>query len=209
GGDGVQPVLAGRPGSGAQFGRHRPGPGDLAGGRTPARGMAPGVGRARRRCAVPVDPSPPRGRHADPQPDPAGPAGRLAPRPRRRRPPGSRWRRRYLMSCRIRTVRPVLAGLVGLVAALVCAGCLALPESGPVETGGPVAGQEVGDAPYFSPPPPAEGASPVQLAAGFIRAMEANPVTTAVARGYLTNEAARAWRPDRGTIVYSSFSVES
>lgn len=113
------------------------------------------------------------------------------------------------MSRRIRTVRPVLAGLVGLVAALVCAGCVALPESGPVETGGAVAGQEVGDAPYFSPPPPAEGASPVQLAAGFIRAMEANPVTTAVARGYLTNEAARAWRPDRGTIVYSSFSVES
>ncbi|WP_068124196.1 LpqB family beta-propeller domain-containing protein [Nocardioides massiliensis] len=100
-----------------------------------------------------------------------------------------------------------LAGVVAALASLVCAGCVALPESGPVETGRAVAGQEIGDAPYFSPPPPLTGATPAQLAAGFIRAMEANPVTTAVARGYLTSEAARAWRPDRATIVYSSFTV--
>lgn len=112
----------------------------------------------------------------------------------------------------MRAPRPVAVAvrrcLTGLAATLLLAGCVSLPESGPVETGDAAASDPAADAPYFAPPPPAPGASPGQLAAGFVRAMEANPLTTAVARQYLTAEAARTWRPDRATLVYSSYSVE-
>ncbi len=48
GGDGVQPLLAGRPGARPHHRRHRSRAVDLAGGRAPARRLAAGVGRARR-----------------------------------------------------------------------------------------------------------------------------------------------------------------
>ena len=55
--DGLQPVLAGRPGAGPHHRRHRPRPLDRPGGRPPARRLAAGVGRARRRLPVPADPA--------------------------------------------------------------------------------------------------------------------------------------------------------
>ena len=59
-GDGLQPVLARRPGPGAHHRRHRPGPGHRARGRAAARRLAAGLGHARRRRAVPADPAAPR-----------------------------------------------------------------------------------------------------------------------------------------------------
>ena len=59
---GVQPVLAGRPGSGPHHRRHRPRPGHLARGRPPARRLAAGVGRARRGLVLPAHPAAPGGR---------------------------------------------------------------------------------------------------------------------------------------------------
>ena len=55
---GVRPVLAGRPGAGADHRRHRPGPGHLAGGRAPARRLAAGLGRAGRGRRVPAHAAP-------------------------------------------------------------------------------------------------------------------------------------------------------
>ena len=66
--DGVQPVLARRPGPGPHHRRHRAGTGDRPGGRAPARRLAAGVGYAGRRCAVPAHPAAPGRRPADPQP---------------------------------------------------------------------------------------------------------------------------------------------
>ena len=54
GGLGVQPVLAGRPGPDPDDRRHRPRPGDRAGGHPPARRLAAGVGATRDRVAVPA-----------------------------------------------------------------------------------------------------------------------------------------------------------
>ena len=61
---GLQPVLAGRPGPGPHHRRHRPRPGDRAGGRAAARRLAAGLGRAGRGRAVPADPAPAAGRFA-------------------------------------------------------------------------------------------------------------------------------------------------
>ena len=112
-GDGVQPVLAGRPGPGADQRRHRARAVDLDGGHPPARRLAAGVGPARARA------------RSSGSPCPAGSAARCGrarcrwcPRTRRSRsdeprarPPWPRWR----------------------VACLVLTGCgVGMPDSGPV-----------------------------------------------------------------------------
>ena len=42
---------------------------------------------------------------------------------------------------------------------------------------------------------------------GFLVAMQANPLTTSVARQFLSERAQATWKPNRGTIVYEAFSV--
>ena len=84
-GDGVQPVLAGRPGPGPDQRRHRARPVDLDGGHPPARRLAAGVGAARRGVAVPAHPAAPGRRLAAAEPAAAGARGRPGARPMRRR----------------------------------------------------------------------------------------------------------------------------
>ena len=79
GGDGVQPVLAGRPGAGPDHRRHRPRSGDLAGGRPPARRLAAGLGRAGQRRPVPAHPAAAGRRPAAASPLPLVPADAGAP----------------------------------------------------------------------------------------------------------------------------------
>lgn len=106
--------------------------------------------------------------------------------------------------------RRARTGALGAALALVLlTACVSLPESGPVQSGESVVEEPTGDAPYFAPPAPVAGSTPGQVVVGFVRAMEANPLTTAVAREYLTPEAAQAWNPDRGTLVYTSMSVRT
>ncbi|HLK94773.1 MAG TPA: GerMN domain-containing protein [Nocardioidaceae bacterium] len=94
----------------------------------------------------------------------------------------------------------LLGLLLGLLLATLVAGCTSLPTSGPV--------QQVDQAPIDEtggvniPSGPAPGASPALIVSDFLDAMEAYPVSTAVATRFLTDEAAQRWRPDRGTIVY-------
>lgn len=94
-----------------------------------------------------------------------------------------------------------------LVVLALCAGCASLPESGPVRREAAAAGGEAPSAPYFNPPGPAEDGSPAAIASGFLVAMQANPLSTKVAREFLTERAARTWRPNRGTLVYEAFTV--
>ncbi len=101
------------------------------------------------------------------------------------------------------------ARLAGVVAVpLLLAGCAALPTSGPVE----VAEGGVGTtapAPFdFNPPGPAPGAPPEEIAAGFVNALQATPVSTRVATEYLTEDARRSWRPGNATVVYETQQVE-
>ena len=84
---GVQPLLAGRPGTRAYHRRYRPRAVHRPGGRAAARRLAAGVGRAGRRFAVPADAAADRGRAAARLADTAGARG-LAPQPGSRATPG-------------------------------------------------------------------------------------------------------------------------
>ncbi|WP_148570974.1 LpqB family beta-propeller domain-containing protein [Nocardioides caldifontis] len=96
--------------------------------------------------------------------------------------------------------RAALAALVAV--GMLVAGCSGVPDRGPVRAGG---AEQAGSssAPYdFNPPGPAPAATREEVVAGFLRALQANPVSTRVAREYLTEETADQWQPDRRTIVY-------
>ncbi len=96
-----------------------------------------------------------------------------------------------------------------LVAALLLTGCMSLPTSGPVtEVEAPEAPQS--DVPadiVVRPPQPGESARDIVV--HFLEAMEASPISTTVARQFLSEEAAAAWDPELGTIVYSAKSAPS
>src|SRR6185295_18338306 len=63
------------------------------------------------------------------------------------------------------------------------------------------------DAPYFNPPGPAKDGTPSAIVSGFLVAMQANPLTTSVARTFLSERARDTWKPSRGTVVYEAFTV--
>ncbi|MDF2966301.1 MAG: hypothetical protein K0Q93_79 [Nocardioidaceae bacterium] len=97
--------------------------------------------------------------------------------------------------------RQPLAALLGLLLlATLAAGCTSLPTSGPVRPVEQAPRDETGGVNIPSGPVP--GASPALIVSDFLDAMEAYPVSTAVATRFLTDEAAQRWRPDRGTVVY-------
>lgn len=94
---------------------------------------------------------------------------------------------------------------------VVSAACARLPESGPVtavETES--ARAEAETLVDFDPPEPREGADPEEIVQSFLDAMLETPlgVSGSAAKTYLTQDAARSWRPD-GTIVYTDYSVSS
>lgn len=101
------------------------------------------------------------------------------------------------------------AATVLLVVCVLLAGCSLLPESGPVvqRVGeGQVAAAEPQ---YVEPPGPVRGADREQVVRGFLEAMQANPLTTATARLFLSDQARQTWRPDGGTLVYDALTVSS
>lgn len=98
----------------------------------------------------------------------------------------------------------VLVRLVTLMVGLALAGCATFPTSGSVERadvarpGGRPPGIHV------AAQPPEDGASPEAILEGFFSASESPGDGYAVARQYLTPEAASSWRPEAGVSVYDS-----
>ena len=82
-----------------------------------------------------------------------------------------------------------------------------LPESGSVHRVAEKKSDQLQGAAYFHPSGPVEDASPSQIVTGFLTAMQANPLSTSVARQFLSERARAAWKPNRGTIVYEASSV--
>ena len=105
-------------------------------------------------------------------------------------------------------MRRILAVLVPvLAAALVAAGCTTLPDSGPVHVV-QGAGAAADPTQYtFKPPGPRAGDSPEAIVRGFLLAQEANPLTTAVAREFLSDSARKTWKPNQSTVVYETRTV--
>jgi hypothetical protein len=93
-----------------------------------------------------------------------------------------------------------------LCALLLVAGCTNLPVEGPVEAG-EASTPSSSPAPFdFNPPGPRPGATPEQVVAGFLQALQATPQTLRVAHEFLTEEAVATWRPERRTVVYGTQS---
>lgn len=95
----------------------------------------------------------------------------------------------------------LLATMVGV--ALLLSGCVGVPDAGPISSTGTVSSDVLADGvPAIDPEPPALGAGPGEIVRGFLDAMQASPVSTTVAKEYLTPDAQASWRPEAGTIVY-------
>ncbi|MDN4162259.1 LpqB family beta-propeller domain-containing protein [Nocardioides abyssi] len=98
------------------------------------------------------------------------------------------------------------AALLALLVLAGLTGCVSLPDDGPVvETGSGVGSGEAAGQYYFDPPPPPDGASSAEVVDRFLDAMTAFPITTSVARQYLTPEFRESWSPKDGIITYDDF----
>jgi len=101
-------------------------------------------------------------------------------------------------------------GVVAGALLLLLAGCVSLPQSGGVRSGPSPEQGEQSDAPFdYSPEGPRPGAVPIDIVGGYLLAMQATPLSTAVAREFLTNEASTGWVPEKSTVVYGSQSLQS
>ncbi len=105
-----------------------------------------------------------------------------------------------------RSRRRLLTALLTCLTPLV-AGCLGIPEEGPVVEIQPDVDPNEQLAYYNDPRPPDAGDPPAEIVNGFLNAMTALPVQTNTAEQYLTREAAASWRPQRQTITYADASL--
>lgn len=89
------------------------------------------------------------------------------------------------------------------VLVLVTGGCVGLPVAGPVVESPADEGDASVPGVYFDPRPPQPGQTPSEIVGGFLEAMKASPITTRIARGFLTQQAQRTWQPERGIRTYA------
>jgi hypothetical protein len=101
-----------------------------------------------------------------------------------------------------RTRRGLLSLAAALVAAGLLAGCVSMPDSGPVVETQSTGGVSLDQGPFISPRPPQEGDTRADIVRGFLVAMTATPIQTNTAREFLTKDAAAAWSPD-ATVTYA------
>lgn len=96
----------------------------------------------------------------------------------------------------------VALGSLVLLSGLALAGCSQIPTSGPVRQGDLVAATV--DDPFIRvlPHPPAPGLSPEAVVSGFLAATAGFEDDHAVARLYLTSDAAARWDPSTKVTVY-------
>ncbi len=107
------------------------------------------------------------------------------------------------MSRRVRRT-PAVTGLVAV--ALLAAGCVGIPDEGPVvEAETDVRrGEELG---FFNDPPgPANGEPATDIVKHFLDAHAAIPLQTNTAKEFLTSEESATWRPQRRIITYERAS---
>ncbi|HET8961250.1 LpqB family beta-propeller domain-containing protein [Nocardioides sp.] len=92
------------------------------------------------------------------------------------------------------------------VVVLAAAGCVQVPESGPVVGAGSEGRADEPPGVFIDPKPPAPGDNPADIVTGFLDAMTATPIQTNAAKAFLTPDAQAAWEPEAETITYSEAS---
>lgn len=98
----------------------------------------------------------------------------------------------------------LVALLLAVATELGVSGCVSLPDDGSVQS---VSVTDTGDGEAlvdYTPPGPERDSAPVPLVDGFLTSMTATPLTTHVAREFLTVASSRSWVPERGTVSYGS-----
>ncbi|WP_422386151.1 MtrAB system histidine kinase MtrB [Nocardioides yefusunii] len=189
--DGLQPVLARRPGPGPHQRRHRTGALHLAGGRASPRWLAPGLGPSRRGRPVPSHPASPLWTTAAAQP--------AAPGPRRRG--------RHAVIRRSSASFAVATAMAMALSAMALTGCVRMPSAGPVVESGVDAYTIGSNETSYQPPSPADNATRSEIVHGFLQAMRALPLSTDVSRQYLTDEASDRWEPQYTVTTFASVSL--
>ncbi|WP_229053271.1 LpqB family beta-propeller domain-containing protein [Aeromicrobium sp. Leaf350] len=86
------------------------------------------------------------------------------------------------------------------MAVALLSGCAGLPTETEVQRASEAA--DDGDLITYQPAPPAPGAEPLEIAAGYLDAMLAYPVSSATASAYLSREAADGWAAGDGVRIY-------
>jgi len=89
-----------------------------------------------------------------------------------------------------------------LTLVLLVSGCVGMPDEGPVHESDASPDSSEAEAPFADAVPPRPQAPPADIVDGFLDAMSAWPIQTDVAREFLSEEAAAAWKPDRATITF-------
>lgn len=92
----------------------------------------------------------------------------------------------------------------GLLLAAALSGCVTMPDSGTVQTVGEPGNSNVDDQFQYNPPSPQLGETPTETVDHWFEAMTAKPVSTVVARQFLTRAAAASWRPEDGILTYDT-----
>jgi hypothetical protein len=101
--------------------------------------------------------------------------------------------------------RRVSAIATGLLTAGLLAGCLSMPDSGPVHETQSEGGVSADPGTFINPRPPQAGDTRADIVRGFLVAMTATPIQTNTAREFLTDDAAAAWTPEDETITYDGY----
>jgi hypothetical protein len=100
-------------------------------------------------------------------------------------------------------VRPARAAAYLLAVLLVASGCSGMPTGGPVVETSAGGSTDAEDSVDINPRGPRDGDTAEEIVQGFLDAMQATPpITTSIAREFLTPEASESWKPSE-TIVYS------
>ncbi|WP_322936835.1 LpqB family beta-propeller domain-containing protein [Nocardioides bizhenqiangii] len=98
------------------------------------------------------------------------------------------------------------AVVLTILAVVLLGGCVDLPTNGPVVEVDGAEEQQAERASDFDPRPPQAGASRQEVVNGFLEAMMAWPISTRVAKEYLTDDAAEEWSPG-STVIYTELGT--
>ena len=99
------------------------------------------------------------------------------------------------------------AAVYASCAALALAGCAGIPTSGPVRQGAAIVAQQEEPNTRSIGQPPRDGASQLQIVEGFLHASASFDDDHAVARLFLTPDAAKTWNPSAGATIYNGSSA--
>ena len=94
------------------------------------------------------------------------------------------------------------ATAVAVLAGAVLAGCASIPTSGPIQQGVEVGIEGNDQVIRVIARPPQPDMTPTQIVSGFLQASASFEGDHAVARQYLTREAAASWNPSSRVDVY-------